>query len=275
MKKITFLFLVVSISCLAQVGISTTNPHVSSELEIASTSRGLLIPRLTTSAIVALSATASEGLMVFDTTLKQFLGFDGSSWQVLGTVRTVVFAGWEVNGITGYGGASAFSATTINQITSANLARGSGLLSTPAGGAAANAWGGIGFDASVDAASAVINNDYFTFTLVLPSSSTFSFTKIPTFNYRRPASGPQYLQWQYSVNGGAFINVGAASNQMTDTGANGNIIAETILSSVADLQNLTNATVVFRLVGYGGTGGAGYINNANILNDIEIMGTYY
>lgn len=67
----------------SQVGISTTNPHISAELDVSSVSRGLLVPRLTTAAITTLSTAASEGLIVFDTNKKQFVGWDGSKWQVL------------------------------------------------------------------------------------------------------------------------------------------------------------------------------------------------
>lgn len=261
---------------MAQVGINTLTPHASAELDVTSTTKGLLVPRLTTTAISNLTSTASEGLIVFNTTTKQFLGFNGSNWQLLNGTQIATFAGWDVSGTTSYG-TSPLAATSTSMITSASLARGSGLNTTQT--AANNAWGGNGFDAAADVAAAVSNNDFFTATLVLPATYIFSFTKIPAINFRRTATGPQYVQWQYSVNGGAFSNVGSATGPMSDTSATGNVIPETNLSSIAALQNLNNTTVVFRLVPYGGTGTGltptGYINNGNIVNDIEFIGTYY
>src|SRR6476661_4321344 len=80
------------------VGIGTTSPDANAALEINSTSKGLLIPRLTEAQRLAL-ATASlpAGLMVFQTngTSPGFWYFYGSQWLSLpdantaGTVRSV------------------------------------------------------------------------------------------------------------------------------------------------------------------------------------------
>jgi hypothetical protein len=61
-------FLLSSISIYAQVGIGTTTPDASSALDISSTSKGLLMPQLTTTERdnILLPAT---GLMIFNTTL--------------------------------------------------------------------------------------------------------------------------------------------------------------------------------------------------------------
>jgi hypothetical protein len=57
-----------SLSIYAQVGIGTTRPDASSELDISSTSKGLLMPRLTTTERDNISLPAI-GLMIFNTTL--------------------------------------------------------------------------------------------------------------------------------------------------------------------------------------------------------------
>jgi len=62
-----------------QVGIGASAPDVSSALEINSNSKGILIPRMTTSERAAISSPAT-GLMVYDTSLNQFWYFNGSSW---------------------------------------------------------------------------------------------------------------------------------------------------------------------------------------------------
>ena len=71
MKKIILWTLCfISIATLqAQVGINTSTPNVSAALDIESTNKGILIPRMTTVQKIAI-ATPVEGLLVYDTTLK-------------------------------------------------------------------------------------------------------------------------------------------------------------------------------------------------------------
>lgn len=83
---IVFLFLIFSsMSNQAQVGIGTTNPNASSALDISSTTQGLLLPRMTTAQRSALSATAANSLMVYDTDLKSFYYFDATALPAPGT----------------------------------------------------------------------------------------------------------------------------------------------------------------------------------------------
>ena len=60
--------LLLPISIYAQVGIGTTTPDASSALDVSSTSKGLLMPRLTTTERNNISLPAT-GLMIFNTTL--------------------------------------------------------------------------------------------------------------------------------------------------------------------------------------------------------------
>lgn len=71
MKKIILWTLCfISIATLqAQVGINTSTPNASAALDIESTNKGILIPRMTTVQKIAI-ATPAEGLLVYDTTLK-------------------------------------------------------------------------------------------------------------------------------------------------------------------------------------------------------------
>jgi hypothetical protein len=64
---------------LAQLGIGTINPDSSSMLDVQSTSKGFLAPRMTTIEKNAISSPAT-GLMVYDNDLGKFNYFDGSSW---------------------------------------------------------------------------------------------------------------------------------------------------------------------------------------------------
>jgi uncharacterized protein (TIGR02145 family) len=65
-----------------QLGISATNtpPNTSAMLDVSSTSKGLLIPRMTTSQRTGI-ATPAQGLNVFDTQTKSFWYFDGLVWK--------------------------------------------------------------------------------------------------------------------------------------------------------------------------------------------------
>ncbi len=66
MKKILFILLLLSQSVLAQTGIGTTTPDASAKLEIASTSKGFLVPRMTAAQKTAISLPAT-GLLIYQT----------------------------------------------------------------------------------------------------------------------------------------------------------------------------------------------------------------
>jgi hypothetical protein len=62
------------------VGIGTSAPAASALLDVTSTSKGLLPPRMTTAQINAISSPA-EGLMVYNTSLHNLVVYDGSGWK--------------------------------------------------------------------------------------------------------------------------------------------------------------------------------------------------
>ena len=66
-----------------QVGIGSTTVVASALVEMTSTSQGLLPPRMTTVQMNAISSPAT-GLMVYDTTTNQWMGYNGTSWVILG-----------------------------------------------------------------------------------------------------------------------------------------------------------------------------------------------
>jgi BclB C-terminal domain-containing protein len=67
-------------SARAQVGIGTTNPHGSAQLDINSSSKGVLIPRMTKNDRDLIDSPAT-GLLVFQTDYSPgFYFFNGSSW---------------------------------------------------------------------------------------------------------------------------------------------------------------------------------------------------
>lgn len=63
----------------SQIGIGTLTPHASAALDVHSSTRGLLMPRMTTSTIQTLTGPA-KGLMMFDSISNQFTVNMGTPW---------------------------------------------------------------------------------------------------------------------------------------------------------------------------------------------------
>lgn len=71
-------------TAFGQVGINTTGsqPDASAQLDVASSSKGVLMPRMTTAQRNAVTSPAT-GLLVFDTDKGTFMFFDGANWKAL------------------------------------------------------------------------------------------------------------------------------------------------------------------------------------------------
>lgn len=63
----------------AQVGINTTTPDASSLLDVSSTSKGVLIPRLSQTQMNGISNPA-KGLLIFNTTASALYYYNGTKW---------------------------------------------------------------------------------------------------------------------------------------------------------------------------------------------------
>ena len=81
--SILALSLVTGITATAQVGINTTEPHESAVLDVVSTDKGMLIPRLTLSQRSGITNPAT-GLFIYQTdNTPGFYYYNGSAWQQL------------------------------------------------------------------------------------------------------------------------------------------------------------------------------------------------
>jgi len=69
---------------LAQMGIGTTSPDTSSMLDVRSTTKGFLAPRMTTAQRNAIISPAN-GLVVYDTDLSSLYFFNGTDWSAIGS----------------------------------------------------------------------------------------------------------------------------------------------------------------------------------------------
>ena len=92
MKTIRTLLLLASFGLMApifsqSVGINTdgSSPEASAMLDVSSTTKGLLIPRMTGSEREAISSPAT-GLMVYDTSESILYFYTGTKWQRLDAV---------------------------------------------------------------------------------------------------------------------------------------------------------------------------------------------
>ena len=85
----------------AQVGIGTTNPNTSAALDITSTTKGLLPPRMTTGERNLITS-AAKGLIVFNTTLNTLQINEGDAttvnWVSLSSTSATYSIGDVVNG---------------------------------------------------------------------------------------------------------------------------------------------------------------------------------
>lgn len=100
------LFMATIVNLNAQVGIGTTTPAASSILDVTSTSKGVLIPRMSAAQRTAIAAPA-EGLMVYQNTAPNGLWmFINSAWVRL--TNTV--------DITTLGESSGFAANTAGSV---------------------------------------------------------------------------------------------------------------------------------------------------------------
>ena len=80
--EFVFVFICVSATAFAQLGIGTTTPDSKAQLDIVSTDKGLLIPRLNNTQMSNIT-NPTTSLLVFNTTQGKYMFYNGSSWEVL------------------------------------------------------------------------------------------------------------------------------------------------------------------------------------------------
>jgi hypothetical protein len=101
MKKL--LVLMIGLACWAgqiliaqeSIGIGTTSPNQKAILDISSTTKGILMPRMNTTQREAMSLAGPDlGMIVYDTSLDAAMFWNGSSWQYVGKQANF----WKQNG---------------------------------------------------------------------------------------------------------------------------------------------------------------------------------
>jgi hypothetical protein len=99
---VLFLVVFVSSSAAQNVGINQNGSaaHASAMLDITSTNKGLLIPRMTTNQRTGIP-TPATGLLVYDTDINTFMYFNGSGWTSLSAAAAPGGNEWKVQGNSG------------------------------------------------------------------------------------------------------------------------------------------------------------------------------
>ena len=89
-----FVSMLITGNCFAQgVGINISTPAASALLDLTSTNKGLLVPRMTSAQRIAILSPA-QGLLVYETTTDQFFYFDSPVWKPLASNTTA----WNITG---------------------------------------------------------------------------------------------------------------------------------------------------------------------------------
>jgi len=126
MKRLILLFCLVTTGVYAQTGIGTTTPDASAKLDISSTTKGLLAPRMTAAQKTAISLPAT-GLLVYQTDAPT--GFYVNTGTSASPVWLRISNDWTKSG-------NDISYTSGNVSTTGNLTGGNASTSTISGFAA-------------------------------------------------------------------------------------------------------------------------------------------
>ncbi len=97
MKKfVCILWGTLTLSVYGQIGIGTSAPASSAQLDISSTSSGVLFPRMTNTQMLAISS-PSAGLQVYNTSANCLYVYNGAQWlSALNSFKTYANAGVNV-----------------------------------------------------------------------------------------------------------------------------------------------------------------------------------
>jgi len=82
LKHLLFAFLLITtVSIQAQVGIGITTPAASAQLDVSSTTKGFLPPRMTTTQRNAITTPVAAGLTIYNTTIGGIQIYNGTTWN--------------------------------------------------------------------------------------------------------------------------------------------------------------------------------------------------
>ena len=192
-KLIIAALLLVSMGSFAQVGIGTTTPNASAMLDVQSTTKGLLLPRLTTTQRDAI-ATPAAGLQIYNTTTNCINFYNGTGWyETCGVPPSPTSGGSAVVSAYNCNTASAGTMTTgtavsgvTQTITATVTTVGTYSISTTANGVT---FAGSGTFAGTGAQNIVLTATG-TPTSAVASPYTYTLNTSPNCSFNRTVAGP-------------------------------------------------------------------------------------
>ena len=238
-------------STYSQVGIGTETPNSSSLLELSSTSKGLLVPRMTETQKNAISSPA-QGLLIFQTNgTVGFYSYDGTNWLHLidGSSQGLYFGPGTGNG-------------NNNLAVGTSMGSGTGIGSTAIGSRALENYSGVNFD--YNTAVGYLSLEKVTTGQQNTALGAYSMDDLTSGNMNT-AIGTEAL---INSTGDGNTALGRGTGWTLTTGSNNIIIG---MGADVSLNNLSNAIAI----GYDAIVNASNkirLGNTNITN-IETSGT--
>lgn len=226
MKKLLVILAVIitfSLSVNAQVGVGVASPDASAMLDVTSTTKGLLAPRMTAAQRAAIG-TPATGLVVYQTDgTTGFYYYTGAAWVVLinGTDALPAVNGSAVTNLNASNLASGTVPTArlgSGTASSTTYLRGDGTWSTPAtGGSGLSAFGYVYELATIADATVVGGAD-------VPFSNNGPLYGIShtagTTTFTVPATGSYKVDYLVSITSGIGSAIAVAVNGTVDASTN-------------------------------------------------------
>ena len=253
MKRILFLICILtSINLNAQTGIGTTSPDASAKLEVYSTTKGFLPPRMTSTQRGAIASPA-VGLMVYQTDGTSGLYFyNGSAWIYIinGTTNVVSV----VNGGTG--------TTTATGTGSVVLSNTPTLLTPNLGVASATSINKVSISTPANNATITIADGK---TLTANNSLAFSGTDATIITFPSANATVAGLNIaQTFTQAQTFSNTVNISNLVVPTIIGGTGTAQSLIYRPTSGNGTTGADHIFQVGNNGGTEAMRILNNGNV-----------
>lgn len=186
MLKIKYLAILITVFSSfyanAQVGIGTTSPHASALLDVSSTTKGFLPPRMTSTQRDAI-ASPETGLTIYNSTINAFQCYNGTAWY-----STVHYVGES------YGGGIVFFVYDNGQ---------HGLIAATADQSSGIAWqNGVAryTGASADGVGAGKINTAIAITIQMPDNNFGNFAAKACSDYSVTSGGVKYGDWYLPSN---------------------------------------------------------------------------
>ncbi|WP_448698342.1 MBG domain-containing protein [Mucilaginibacter sp. AW1-3] len=190
---------------------------------------------------------------------------------VSSTVTPLPILAWDFGPDASNTNATHATTTSDANLVASTLSRGAGLTASGLAGGFSSS----NFTMNGDLADAIANNKYYQFTIGANAGKAVSLSTLDA-NLRRSSTGPNAYQWQYSLDGTNFNNIGSPVSY-TSTNTNGDPQTQIVLSGISALQNVASGTAItFRLYAYGATATGGtfaFGKPTQPANDLAITGT--